>query len=277
MVAGNYLDAHNHLQEKRLQSHHPEIIQTARRGGVEGMVVNGTHEADWPAVAALAKQHPGMLCPSFGLHPWFVPGRSSHWMDTLNDYLALPGAVLGEIGLDGWKKGLPHDQQESVFIAQLRVAAEQALPVTIHGLKAWKWVYEVMQREPLPPRGFLLHSYTGPADMIAPFEEMGAYFSFCGAFAREDREHLARLFTSVPADRLLIETDAPDQMPPDLLIHQPLNAPDGGALNHPANLPAIYRWLARYLGEDETALQQRVRANFTRLFRFSPDAATPDE
>ncbi len=231
------------------------------------MVVNGSCEEDWPQVEALAGQYPQIILPSFGYHPWYVKERSPRWQAALTEFLDRNLAAIGEIGLDRWIKDHDLPQQEEVFVWQLRLAAERNLPVSIHCLQAWGRLLELLETGPRPKRGFLLHSYGGPKEMIPPLARLGAYFSLPGYFAHERKERQREAFKHVPPDRLLIETDAPDQLLPDDRNEFPLaNAATGKPLNHPANIAAVYRFAADMLGEPLEALASRVEANFLRLF-----------
>ena len=230
------------------------------------MVVNGSCEEDWPAVRTLARQHPRLL-PSFGYHPWYVRERSADWKTKLIACLD-PPAAIGEIGLDRWKPDLDTPEQEEVFIWQLRLAAERGLPVSIHCLQAWGRMLEILRTEPRPPCGFLLHSYGGSRELIEPLAELGAYFSFPGYFAHDRKARQRETFRHVPPERLLVETDAPDQLLPDALNSHPLtDASSGRPLNHPANLGAVYTFLAQWLDEPLPDLARRVENNFRRLFQ----------
>jgi TatD DNase family protein len=103
--------------------------------------------------------------------------------------------------------------------------------------------------------------------MIAPLAELGAYFSLPGYFALERKARQRETFLHVPPDRLLIETDAPDQLLPAERIQFPLtDSATGKAINHPANLGAVYRFAAELLGEPLEPLTERVGQNFRRLF-----------
>ena len=99
--------------------------------------------------------------------------------------------------------------------------------------------------------------------MLPRFTQLGAYFSMSGHFAHERKHAQQRVFKEVPDDRLLIETDAPDMPPPSAL--RPYSLEDA-ALNHPANLAAIYRFTARLRGLSVDDLATTVAANFKRLF-----------
>jgi TatD DNase family protein len=288
-----FYDAHNHLQDDRLAPHLECILAETKRAGVARMVVNGSCEEDWPQVAELARRHPEVL-PSFGYHPWYVHERTPDWQTALIRQLeAMPSAV-GEIGLDKWilerpphtsplstlspsdvEKGqqefvptpasLP--EQEEVFTWQLRLAAERNLPVSIHCLQAWGPLLEILQREPRPRCGFVLHSYGGSTELVTPLARLGAYFSLPGYFAHERKHRQREAFRAVPPDRLLIETDAPDQLLPAECNQHPLtHLATGKELNHPANLVAVYEFAAELLSEPIEQLAARVEENFQRLF-----------
>jgi TatD DNase family protein len=230
------------------------------------MVVNGSCETDWPQVHELAKKYPEVI-PSYGYHPWYVKERSENWEQTLVQFVVETPSGIGEIGLDRWIKDYDLPDQERVFVAQLRLAAERNRPVSIHCLEAWGRLYELLRQEPRPKCGFVLHSFGGPQEMIPSLSALGAYFSLPGyyAHARKTRQH--ETFRHVPRERLLIETDAPDQPLPQERVRYPLNeAATGKTLNHPANLSAVYAFAAELLGEPVDKLAGQVEQNFQRLF-----------
>ena len=259
-------DAHNHLQDERLRGHRTEILQTIGRERVELMVVNGSCESDWPEVLELARVCPRVV-PSFGYHPWHVRERSAEWLERLRRYLDTVPSAVGEIGLDRWIRDADWPGQEQVFVAQLRLAAERQLPVSIHCLRAWGRLIEVLRYEPRPACGFMLHSYGGPVEMVEPLAAVGAYFSFPGYYLHERKERQRETFRRVPADRLLLETDAPDQPLPAELVRYPLVADEHDRpVNHPGNIAAVYESVARWLNEPLERLANRIEENFRRLF-----------
>ncbi|MFO1500998.1 MAG: TatD family hydrolase [Verrucomicrobiota bacterium] len=267
-MALHFHDAHNHLQDERLRPARAEILAALRREGIARMVVNGSCEEDWPEVMSLARSCPEVI-PSFGYHPWYVRERSPEWQGRLLQFLdAVPSAV-GEIGLDRWIKDHDLAEQEEVFVWQLRTAAERQLPVSIHCLQAWGRMLEILEREPRPRCGFVLHSYGGPAEMVEPLAKLGAYFSLPGCFALERKVRQRDAFKRVPPDRLLIETDAPDQNLPAERVAYPLtDQSTQKPINHPANLPAVYRFAAELRNTSLEALTDQVGQNFQRLFRL---------
>ncbi len=272
-----YYDAHHHLQQ--CGDPGPEFPggwDDLARLGIVGGVINGTSEADWPQVTELARKHPWLI-PSYGVHPWAASEVGPEWKVRLEAALA-QGGVVGEIGLDRWKRRDNFEQQKEVFIWQLRVAAERNLPVTIHCLKAWGALWEVLKKEPTPERGFLLHAYGGPVEMVQGWVDRGAFFSFSGSFLAEERARKREPFRLVPDERLLMETDAPSMaLPPQ---YRRFTLPDAAAdpahepRNHPANLVAVYDGFSEWSGRPAATWAGQVAANFRRLFGpFDPSAA----
>lgn len=256
-----WTDSHNHLQDPRLGDAR-QAIAAAREAGVARCIVNATCEADWDTVGALATAHPDMLAPAFGIHPWRADTARDGWEDRLGERLRNhPRASIGECGLDRWVTTPDIAIQLPVFIAHLRLASALHRPLTIHCLKAW----EPMTRELLlspPPAGFLMHSFNGSLETARRLLPIGAYFSFSGHFLHERKSAIREVFQRLPKDRILLETDAPDMVPPDRILPPALH----GSPNQPANLPAIGHALADFLDMPPAELAALTRANAARLF-----------
>ena len=278
------LDAHCHLHDAWFTPHRTRVLADLRAAGITRLVVNGTSEADWPDVTALcASISPTpQLVPSYGLHPWDAGNRTPAWLTTLRATLdANPHAALGEIGLDRWildsarpddprlagLRRAPIEEQIEVFVAQLSLGAERNLPTSIHCLEAFGPLYDTLRTTPLPARGFLLHAYNGSTQLAKSFADLGAHFSFNGAFLDPRKERLRSLYAQLPADRLLVETHAPAmRLPSPQEKFPPLTTPDGAVANHPANLAVTYAALASLRGVPLETLATQVAENFTRLF-----------
>jgi TatD DNase family protein len=254
-------DAHNHLHDERLATRLEEVLAELPRLGIQRVVVNGTSERDWPAVEALAKRF-SWIIPAFGVHPWFAKERSAGWFDHLQRLLdANPRATIGEIGLDRWMKDPDFADQEKVIVAQLDLAAERNVAVSIHCLKAWGHLQDILQTHRRPARGFLLHSFGGSAEIARQFARLGAFFSISGYFAHERKTAQREVFKTIPPNRLLVETDAPDMLPPPELI-----ASRAGDENDPRNLPTIYAFAASLFDTPLDPFAERIAANFNSLF-----------
>lgn len=264
-----HFDAHNHLQDFAGRPDFEKILSETRAAGVTRMVVNGSTEADWPVVADLARRFPNLIIPAFGLHPWHIAGRTPRWRESLEDYLReFPRAAVGEIGLDRWIPEYDWDDQVLVFLEQWRLAVALNRPAEVHCLRAFGHLEQLLRDEPKPARGWILHSYGGPAEMVPTFAKLGASFSFSGYFLHPRKiEDRAAAFRAVPRDRLLIETDAPDMAPPEgsrLFPCPP--GPDGKPENHPGNLATVASGLAPSLGMSSEDLAGLTTANARRMF-----------
>lgn len=259
-------DAHCHLQDPRLKPHLDEALDKCRNAGIHRWVLNGTRESDWPAVCELAGRITGAEA-AFGLHPWWQAERSRDWLATLEALLvARPSASLGETGLDRWMSGHDLPDQMEVLRAHLELSRRLNRPVSLHCLRAWPELASVVRACPPSERGFLLHGYSGPADMIPRWVQAGAFFSFSPAFLHPHKTQVRRMFRAVPLERLLVETDCPDMAPPCELALAPLWDNAGKQLNHPLNLRLCVEALAADRGLSAETLSGLLEDNATRLF-----------
>ena len=274
-------DAHNHLQDEWLEPHLDTIVTELSRLPYGAAVVNGTHPDDWERVAALSRRH-AWVHPSYGLHPWQCGRRPVDWREQFEArLLADAHAAVGEIGLDRWileqarpddprladTTIAPLDEQLDAFRWQFAWAAKHERAASVHCLRAWGLLVETLEQLPRPARGFLLHAYGGSAELVPRLVQLGAYFSFSPAFLDRRKTRQRDAFQAIPADRLLVETDAPAMPPPpELELHPLPPSAHGVRVSSPANLPAAYAGLARLRGVADDQLQAQVQDNFRRLF-----------
>ncbi len=276
----NFYDAHQHFHFDSLTPHRAAIARDLETAGVKGVVVNGTNEDEWPVVAALAGEYPWVV-PSFGVHPWDAGSRSPDWLAKLRAALAAnPRAGVGEIGLDRWLLELkpddprvaglrvaPLEEQTEVFAAQLALAAELNRALSIHCVQAWGALHDALKKAQLPARGFLIHGYAGPAEMIRNFTALGAHYSFNIQLLEPRHQSRLENFRHIPVKRLLVETDAPTKPPAGDLNRFPLPpAADGAPVNHPANIIVAYEQLAKLRHVPLAILAPQIEQNFVRLF-----------
>ncbi|HRZ87294.1 MAG TPA: TatD family hydrolase [bacterium] len=249
-------DAHAHLQDERLRPEADAVIERAVRTGVRKIVCCGTSEKDWESVRSLAQRHPGVIIPSFGLHPWYIAERSSSWLETLADYLrSLPSAV-GEIGLDFAVEGYDSVAQRECFVSQLDLAERLARPVSVHCRKAWDELIGILDTQGTQlPHGGMIHSYSGGTAHIGRLLRPGLYFSFSGSITRSGNKKGIRAVMELPADRLLVETDSPDMAPAGV---------DGPS--EPAHLLNVISSVASIRGVSEKEAACFTAANANRLF-----------
>lgn len=238
-------DTHCHLQDARLTRILDGVLSRAGIADVRRMLCCGTLETDWPAVAKLAFLHSNIR-PAYGLHPWYLEDRTPGWESLLRARLfAEPKALLGEIGLDYAIKSPSRALQADCFVAQLKLAADLDRPVSIHCRKAWGGMPALLRSLAKLPPALIFHSYSGDAELIPVLLRYNSYFSFSGSLTREGNRRGKAAAIAAPADRILLESDAPD-LPPR-------QTPDGP--NEPAHMLYTLADLAlcRGLSPEETA------------------------
>lgn len=260
-----YYDAHCHLQDERLGRWWTGSQGQLQSLGIRNAVVNGTRPEDWEDVLRMADQN-AFIIPSIGLHPWFVDGDWERSQSMFLNALDRVRCMVGEVGLDRWIDGYDIDAQVAAFRWQFGVAKERALPISIHCLKAWGLLRDILEDEGRYEPGFLLHSYGGPLELVETFADLGARFSFSGYFAQESRSKKRVVFESVPLDRLLIETDAPDMLGPESLVDDYLEDETGKSINSPANIVRIYEYAANMRGMELSSFVATIESNFKSLF-----------
>ncbi len=257
-----FKDAHNHLHFSTLAPYRDAIMQRMKDANITQCVVNGTHPDDWHAVLALHHQFPDVIIPALGLHPWQVHRRPTDWLEQLLTLLdQYPQAVIGETGLDRWIKSPDLPAQIDCFKAHLAIAHTRNLPISIHCLKAWGSLVEILQTTPLPRRGVHIHGFGGSAEVMQQLASLNPYYSLCGYFLKPEKEHVFRLFKNVPSDRLLIESDAPDMIPPQEYILDPIEN-----INSPLNMLSVVEPLARLRQSNANEITSLTSSNFDRYF-----------
>jgi TatD DNase family protein len=172
------------------------------------------------------------------------------------------------MGLDRWIEGFDPDAQEAAFRAQLALAVELDRPLTIHCVHAIGPLMDILRATALPRRGFLLHSWNGPVELVPELARLGAYFSFSAHHFPERKAHLRDQFAAaIPRERILVETDAPALCPaPEYRVHALPPSAEGVEQNHPSNLRRNLTELARTMGVTSEQAAALTGANFARLF-----------
>jgi TatD DNase family protein len=262
-------DAHAHLQDMRLRSTQGAWVEAAARAQITGVCSCGTRPEDWPETAAVAQQPlPFIIVPGFGVHPWYVEGLAVDWQEQLEQFFDQhPTAVVGEIGLDGIRDGIPAELQASVLRWQLDFAARLHRPVVLHGARAWGRLVELLKPYAHLIPSFVAHSFGGSADILKELLKMGGYVSFAGTVCNTNATKVRLAAKETPASQILVETDAPDLFP--LGGTSIGNDEDNKPVNHPANLPLILNEIAALRGMPPEELSDITGANARRLFHFS--------
>lgn len=183
-----YIDAHCHLLKEN------EFLD-AQLVGVEKIMVNSAHLTDWDKIITLKD-----IIPSIGIHPWYVGEAKGDWAERMEKMLAEnPDLQVGEIGLDKLKPDFAHQKQ--VFLTQLRLAQKYNRVASIHCVRAWGEMMPLLRPFKKDTR-MLFHGFSGDKIVVGFLSDSQSYFSV----------HSDKKISLIPADKLLIESDAPDGM-----------------------------------------------------------------
>ncbi len=252
------------LTSSQFAADRPEVVARARAAGVSGMLLTGTSVSGSQEALALAQCFPGYCWATAGVHPHDASGWSEETAEALYQLARQRGVVaLGECGLDFNRNFSTPQQQERAFSAQLALAAELALPVFLHCRDAHPRFIALLSPwlDKLP--GAVVHCFTGDAEELTACLALGLSIGITGWVCDERRGLALRaLLPAIPAERLLLETDAPYLLPRDL------HPKPASRRNEPALLPHIVRQVATWRQEDPIWLGQQTDDNARRLFRL---------
>jgi len=242
------IDTHAHLDPGDAS----DVLARAREVGVDRVIavattLTGAHEA-----LALAESHAGVYA-CLGVHPHNAGDPDAERVGELRQLLSHDRAVaIGETGLDYFRDYAPRAAQRSLFERQLELARDLQKPVVIHTRAADEDTLDVLAEF---DGTVVLHCFSSPA-LLAPALERSWYLSFAGNVTYPNAGDLREVARTVPADRLLAETDSPYLSP------QPVR----GGRNEPAYVVHTLALLAEIRGESPDVLAAQIDANATAAF-----------
>lgn len=215
------IDSHCHLDFPVFADDIGNVIQQAQAIGIEKMIIPAVSANNWQAVYALSEQHPNVYA-AYGLHPMFLNQHKQQHIVALESFLTNhPQAVaVGECGLDFFVTGLDQQRQRMFFIEQLKLANKFSLPLIIHARKSLDIILKYSRQYPRQEIGYsglrgVIHCFSGSEQQAYQCIEQGFLLGFGGPITYPRATKLRRLVARLPLDRLLLETDAPDQPPTD--------------------------------------------------------------
>lgn len=252
------VDSHCHLADGAFAEDRSAAIARARAAGVGRMVIIGTTPTTSRDALELASTDPGLFGTA-GLHPHEAASFGVQARGELSALCERDDCVaVGETGLDWFKEWAPRDQQLASFAWHLKLARELEKPVVIHARDAHEDTARLVQATPGVTG--VMHCFAmGPEEMEL-YLAAGLYISFSGIVTFPRSEGIQEAARLCPADRILVETDAPYLAP----------KPHRGKRCEPAHCADTLRFVAGLRGEEPVALAQVCGANAARLFRLNP-------
>ncbi len=255
-------DTHAHIDQADFDADCAAVVERARAAGVETLIAVGTTAACSRKCVDLAERHAGVYA-AVAIHPNYLAEAGSDDFTVIEELAALPRVVaIGETGLDRHWDFTPFDVQLESFARHMQLAAERDLPFIVH-MRDCEADILASLRAAHAERGALrgvMHSFTGDAAMAEECMAMGLHISFAGMATYKNSQPLRDCAATIPAERLLIETDSPYLSPePVRSIRR----------NEPAHLRHTAECLAKVRGVSVEELAALTTANARALFRIA--------
>jgi len=256
----NYVDSHSHLADPRLGGRAKELIHKAEGLGIKTFVQGGVDPEDWKRQLALKEKFPEIqLC--FGLHPYFVADHTEEECESALDELSrfLPLAVaLGELGLDLRPQVMKDsfERQISIFEKQIEMADFAKKTMVLHLVRAHEEALRCFELWGVPSQKGMVHSFNGSVKQAQDFLKLGLFISVGGAVCWEKNHRLHQAIAEIPLEYLLLETDSPDQPPPDVPKEQ----------NEPSTLILVAQKVAEIKKRQTQEILDRCSQNARKLF-----------
>lgn len=251
------IDSHCHLDFEALSADLDGVMARAKEAGVTGMVTISTRVENFSTYTDLAGRFDNVWC-SVGTHPHNAHEELHITVDDLVRLSAHPRCVaIGEAGLDYFYDNAPRDAQATGLRRHIAAARITGLPLVIHSRSADEDMAGILEEE--SGQGafpFVLHCFTAGMDLARRALALGGYISFSGIITFKNAEEIREVAQMVPADRYLVETDAPYLAP----------IPHRGQSNEPAFVRHTAEKLADIRGIALEQLGAETTANFGRLF-----------
>ncbi|VAX14535.1 Putative deoxyribonuclease YjjV [hydrothermal vent metagenome] len=247
-------DTHCHLDSPAFDPDRNDVLANSRKQGVKHILVPAIERQGWDNLLSLCEQEKG-LYPALGLHPVFIKQHQPQHLEQLEQYLAEHRPLaIGEIGLDFFIDQPNKDQQRYFFSAQLDIAGQANLPVSLHIRKAHDQVLSLLRKHPV--RGGFAHAFNGSLQQAQQYIELGFKLGFGGTLTYEGSRKIRELARVLPLDSIVMETDAPDMV---VAAHR-------GQRNSPEYILDCLHVLAELRDEDPGFIAERTTKNaFTVL------------
>ena len=270
------IDSHAHIDSERYADDRAAMLARAREAGVGAVLAIGIGEgpAEMQQALDICRQFNGQpnlprLFASAGVYPHNTHEANDAALAKLDSLLAEPEVIAcGEIGLDYYHEGAPHDVQRQGLIRQLEIAAARKRPILIHcrpkddTTDAWDDLFEVLEAHWQPTGlGGIMHCFGAGWEQARRSLDMGFLVSFAGNLTYPKAQPLRDVAARMPLDGVLVETDAPWLAP----------APNRGKRNEPAWVAETALVLAGLMGVEPEEIATATTKNFLRLFRLRAD------
>ena len=269
-----FIDTHVHLDDEQFDDIRGEVIERAIAAGVAKMICIGTNAPTSHKCVEIAEEFPNVYA-AVGIQPNYASEVAEDDWDSIVALTEKPSVVaIGETGLDHYWDYAPVDVQQEHFERHLQLSKQTGLPFVVHmrdpkpeaiqaGASATacsEHIYQVLNAAAGGSAlNGVMHSYSGNGEYATKFLDLGLFVSFAGMVTYKKAEDLRSVARMVPADRLLIETDAPYLSPHPKRGHRP---------NEPALMVHTAECIADVRGISLGELAELTTENAKALFKF---------
>ena len=253
-------DSHAHLTDPGLLGKVDDVLARCDEAGVDEIVTIGMNLEDSRGAVGLAERYPGRIYATSGIHPHEAGRVSDFDIDGVAALWDHPAVVaIGEIGLDYHYDFADRTVQRAVFSRQLELAVLKDLPLVIHCREAFDDVSALLCECGFEGRPVVFHCFSSGAEEAERLERRGWRLSFTGVVTFPKSTDIQEVARTYPADRLMLETDAPYLSP----------IPLRGKPNEPAYLAHTARFLAELRGESYEAIVEATARNTSDFFALN--------
>jgi TatD DNase family protein len=261
-VTATLVDSHCHVAEPEFDADRDAVLARAAAAGVTTLVcvgATGPAASNAASVALAGRRDPVEIVATVGVHPHHASTADDAAFATLAELAAAPGVVgIGETGLDFHYDHSPRPAQRAAFARHVALARACGLPLVVHVREAHREAAELLAAEGIADVGGVIHCFTGDRDDARRYLDLGLHVSVAGIVTFKSADALRDAVRHVPADRLMIETDAPYLAP----------VPHRGQRNEPAHVRVVAETVATVRGEPFAAVAAATAANARRVFRL---------
>ena len=255
------IDAHVHLDRLKDVD---GCLDRARRVGLTGFLLPSVGPDTWATKRAIADGNADVRI-AYGIHPWAAASFSdTARLESLSSLRKQVDqhrpAALGEMGLDHHSAFSPqtHSSQEKCFVAQLAIAHLLNLPIVLHVVRAHGRCLDILRDMGVPEAGGMVHSFSGSPEVAKRYVDLGLHISFSANLTKSHHKKAHKAAVALPLNRILVETDSPDQLPMGRISEQ----------NEPAFLVDVIEALAAIRGELPLDVAVQTEQNARKLFGF---------
>ncbi len=258
------IDIGLNLMHSSFKKDRKEIIEEAKKVGVDKSIITGTNVNSSKIAADFASKYPDTLYSTAGVHPHDAKTCDDKTLEQLRKIAENPSVVaIGECGLDYNRDFSPRDVQREWFEKQVELAEELNMPLFLHEREAHEDLYKILEYHPEIAKKAVVHCFTGTLKEAQNYIDLGCYIGITGWICDMKRgKSLQEAVSVIPSDKLMIETDAPFLIPKNFDKKPKKNR------NEPKYLPHILKTIAYYKDEDCETLKKEVTKTTEKFFNI---------